>query len=257
MEKKLYKVLVNGESCHGGNMVWDLPKQLKNGKWKPGKWHKVDGAISVCERGLHLTTDPSQWLVGGCSIYEAEARGIKDWADNKCVCSSARLIKKVTFNTGVENSGEYNAGNWNAGYGNAGYGNAGNWNAGDGNAGDRNAGDWNASDYNNGFCNTQETPFYMFNKPCTAKRSDISFPDFFYFNLIEWVDYTEEEKTDAGKKATGGYLKTYTYKEAWLKSFEKAGKEDIKKLLALPNFDYTVFEKLSGITEELIKDKLK
>lgn len=38
MKQKLYKILVDGKSCHGGDLVWSLPK----GK-KKGDWHTVDG----------------------------------------------------------------------------------------------------------------------------------------------------------------------------------------------------------------------
>ena len=55
--------------------------------------------------------------------------------------------------------------------------------------------------------------------------------------------------------AIGGYLKTYSYKEAFRKSFEKAKrKPDWQKQLALlkaiPNFDVKIFEEISGIREE-------
>jgi len=86
--KKLYKILVDGKSCHGGDLKWSLPK---NGK--PGKWHKVKGDLTICEKGIHLTTKPFMWYKWGCTCYEAEAKGISDWQDYKCVCSEARLLK--------------------------------------------------------------------------------------------------------------------------------------------------------------------
>ena len=89
--KKLYKILVDGKSCHGGDLVWSLPK----GK-KPGAWHTIEGDLKICSRGIHLTTEPFNWYKWGCTAYEAEAKDITSWEDDKCVVRSARLLKKVT-----------------------------------------------------------------------------------------------------------------------------------------------------------------
>ena len=85
---KLYKILVDGKSCNGGDLKWSLPK---NGK--PGKWHKVKGELKICEKGLHLTTKPYKWYSWGCTCFEAEAKEIKSWEEDKCVCREARLLK--------------------------------------------------------------------------------------------------------------------------------------------------------------------
>ena len=59
---------------------------------------------------------------------------------------------------------------------------------------------------------------------------------------------TEEEKISYPNAETkGGYLKTYSYKEAWANAFAQATNEDIKLLKALPNFDADVFYEISGI----------
>jgi hypothetical protein len=87
---KLYKILVNGESSHGGNLKWSLPK---NGK--PGKWNEVKGDLKICNKGLHLTSKPYNWYKWGCTNYEAEAKGIKEWDGDKCVARKVRLLKEV------------------------------------------------------------------------------------------------------------------------------------------------------------------
>jgi hypothetical protein len=91
MKEKLYKILENGMSCHGGDLVWDLP----NGK--PGKWHEISGDIVICENGIHLTNRPSAWFTWNCEIYEAEYEGEIRWDRNsyKCVVGKARLLKKI------------------------------------------------------------------------------------------------------------------------------------------------------------------
>ena len=90
MTKKLYKILIEGKSCHGGNMIWSLPK---NGK--PGAWHEVKGDLKICEKGIHLTTKPFNWYKWGCTCYEAEAQDIITWEKDKCVARKVRLIKEV------------------------------------------------------------------------------------------------------------------------------------------------------------------
>lgn len=100
----------------------------------------------------------------------------------------------------------------------------------------------------------------MFNKDTGLKFSEIILPNYFYFDLIEWVNYedmTEEEKDKYQyAKDTEGYLKVYEYKEAWKKSFEKANVKEIQQTIELPNFDYAIFEEISGITKEMIQSRL-
>lgn len=91
---KYYKVLVNGKSCHGGNLVWSLPTETA-----PGEWHSVEGAIILCSNGLHLTSDPNHWWKDGCTVYEAEIDGGiggRDDSKAKVVVAKTRLLKAVT-----------------------------------------------------------------------------------------------------------------------------------------------------------------
>ena len=92
--EKYYKVLVNGKSCHGGNLVWSLPTENA-----PGDWHSVDGKIILCHNGLHLTTDPNHWWIDGCTVYEAEMDGDiggRDDAKAKIVVPKVRLLRAVS-----------------------------------------------------------------------------------------------------------------------------------------------------------------
>jgi len=76
-------------------------------------------------------------------------------------------------------------------------------------------------------------------------------PSFIYFNMNEWAyesDMTDTEKEkNPSYKAAGGFLRTYTYKEAWKKAFDSASKKDLELLKALPNFDADVFFEISGV----------
>jgi len=169
------------------------------------------------------------------------------------------------WNTGYRNTGNWNIGNWNTGYRNTGnwnignwntgYKNTGNWNTGDkntgnsntgnSNTGNRNTGDWNTGykntgDWNTGYKNTgsfnTKRPKYtqLFNKNILFSEYDkISFPAYFYFVV----------GTD--------------YKKSWKKSFNGAKKEDIQKTVKLPNFNYKVFEEITGISKKMINERLK
>jgi hypothetical protein len=92
----LYKVLVGGQSCHGGNLKWSLPQRAEDGSYTPGDWHRVSGDLTICVRGIHLTTAPYQsWWKWAAELYEAEAEGIAAWDGDKCVCRAARLLRPV------------------------------------------------------------------------------------------------------------------------------------------------------------------
>lgn len=68
------------------------------------------------------------------------------------------------------------------------------------------------------------------------------------FKLTEWINYTEAEKKESlCRQAIGGYLKTYTYKEAcknWWDNMTEENKEIVKNM---PNFDKDVFFEITGI----------
>jgi len=157
-------------------------------------------------------------------------------------------------NTGDRNTGDRNTGDWNTGYRNTGDWNTGYRNTGDRNTGDRNTGDWNTGDRNTGYLNTTEPTARLFNKDSGLSFNNISFPNFFYFELSEWIygcDMTDEEKTaNPSYECVDGYLKAHDYQEAWKASWDKADEEDKAKLFKLPNFDAGIFKEISGIDVE-------
>ena len=178
-------------------------------------------------------------------------------------------------NCGNSNSGNNNSGNWNSGYRNSGYRNSGyrnsgyknsgDWNSGDNNSGDCNSGDnnsgnwnsgdWNSGDNNSGYFNTDSPLVRIFNKETNIPFEDICFPSFLHFDLTTWVSYdtaTDEEK-EAHKidiETCGGFTKAISYKEAFHIAWNKASKEEHKKLLKLPNWNNEIFREISGIDAE-------
>jgi len=187
----------------------------------------------------------------------------KDKNNNSGYCNSGNS-NSGHCNSGNSNSGHWNSGNCNSGYWNSGYRNSGNCNSGDWNSGYRNSGSnnsgkfnsghWNSGDWNSGYFNIDKPKVRMFGKETNTKREDIIFPNWFYFDLTEWIsdkNMTNEQKKKHPEYTTNkGFLLTYDYKESWRISFEKAEKEDIEKTLKLPNFDYDIFEQITGINKK-------
>ena len=96
MNETLYKILVNGRACHGGDFAYSLPTE-KNGIWTPGDWHNIEGKTKLCSNGFHLTDKPGKWMKWGAEMYEVKAKNVGQWDrdDAKCVASSVRLTKKA------------------------------------------------------------------------------------------------------------------------------------------------------------------
>ena len=99
------------------------------------------------------------------------------------------------------------------------------------NSGDWNSGNWNSGNFNSGFLNTDEPTVRIFNKDTGLKRDDIDIPDYFYFDIDDKIGY----------------------KKSFIRSFEKADKKDINKTMKLPNFDFDLFEEISGITKTMLE----
>lgn len=125
------------------------------------------------------------------------------------------------FNTGHSNTGNSNTGSFNTGDFNRGYANCGSFNK-----GNRNTGSWNASSYNAGFFNTAEPFATMFNKPTNLKMSQIRLP--------KWLNCADCKS-----------------------AFLAASKKDAEAALALPNFDFEIFEKITGISKSDFEQKLE
>ena len=184
-------------------------------------------------------------------------------------------------NSGNGNSGNRNSGDWNSGYGNSGdwnsgdwnsgYGNSGDWNSGYGNSGNRNSGDWNSGYGNSGYGNSgnrnsgygnsteRETGIFnttkgkirCFNKETDLSWGDIDHPYFTEFHLNKWMPESEmtakEKKDNPDFFVRQGYLKTFTWEEAWANYWRDSDEEEKQKVLNLPNFDPKIFKEITGI----------
>ena len=160
--------------------------------------------------------------------------------------------------TGNRSTGDCSTGDWSTGDCSTGHRSTGDWSTGHRSTGNRSTGhystgDWSISNCSTGHFSTIDySGFGAFNKPCTVEEwKEAIKPSFIYFNLTEWIrkdSMTDQEKEDyPSHKTTGGYLKVYSYKEAWAKAYKKATDKHIELLKALPNFDADVFKEISGI----------
>ena len=152
-------------------------------------------------------------------------------------------------NSGNINSGDANSGNFNSGNGNSGNGNSGNFNR-----GNENSGDWNKCNGSNGIFCTEEQTIKIFDKDTNMTLSEFRKSKYnkalcsVELKLTEWIFYTEEEMEEYDdKKATKGYLKNYTYKEACANWWSKLTEENKEIIKSIPNFDADKFEKITGI----------
>jgi hypothetical protein len=155
--------------------------------------------------------------------------------------------------TGYSSAGNHSTGNYSTGECSTGHFSTGNFSTGNFSTGKFSTGNWSISNHSTGHFSTEDySGFGAFNKPCTLKEWDeAEKPDFVYFKLTEWVTedvMTDQEKIDnPSYETTGGYLRVYSYKEAWRKAWDGATDEDKELLYALPNFDAEVFKEISGI----------
>ena len=162
-------------------------------------------------------------------------------------------------NSGNSNSGDCNRGDWNSGDCNSGYWNSGNRNSGNSNSGNRNSGNsnsgyWNKCNGSNGVFCTIDPTIKIFDKDTNMTLKEFIKSKYnkalcsVELKLTEWIRYTEEEmKEDDDKKATKGYLKNYTYKEACANWWSELTEENKEIIMSIPNFDADKFEEITGI----------
>jgi hypothetical protein len=222
----------NTGDCNTGNR--------NTGYWNTGNWNTGD-----CNTGDWNT---GNWNTGDCNTGDRNTGKRNTGNRNTGDCNTGKR------NTGNRNTGDWNTGNRNTGYWNTGDWNTGDCNTGDCNTGDRNTGDWNTCNRSTGLFNTEERTITIFNKDSGLTWNEVLKKDWFcalnhsYFKLTEWIYYTEEEKENSPiRKAIGGYLKKYTFKEACENWWNSLDEIDRKLIQTIPNFDKSIFKEITGI----------
>ena len=231
-----YKAFDKNLQCRG--FQFEVGKTYETGKTKE-ELELCTGTVFHFCRELQKIESESDYRISKSRVCEVIAEGDVVTNGDKYGTNKLFILREIPR----EELDKYN--NYNSG----------DWNSGNYNSGDRNSGDWNSGNWNSGFFNTETPPVRIFNKETNVPRNDIDFPSFLYFNLNVWVPHdtaTEEEK-EAYKteiETCGGFLKTLSYKEAFRLAWDKADKEEHKKLLKLPNWDNEIFKEISGIDAE-------
>ena len=271
-----YKAFDENLQCRG--FQFEVGKTYETGKKKEELELCTDTVFHFC-RELHKIENVSDYCISKSRVCEVIAEGDVVTDGDKYGTNKLFILREIpreeldrynnsnsgdsnsgnrnsgNCNRGNSNSGDWNSGNWNSGNYNSGNCNSGNRNSGNRNSGNWNSGNWNSGDWNSGFFNTDSPLVRIFNKETNVPRNDIDFPNFLYFDLTVWVSHdtaTDEEKEEhkIDIETCGGFTKAIPYKEAFRRAWDKASKEEHKKLLALPNWDNEIFKEISGIDAE-------
>ena len=240
-----YKAFDENLQCRG--FQFEVGKTYETGRAKEDLRLCSDTVFHFC-RELHRIENVSNYCISKSRVCEVIAEGDVVTDGDKFGTNKLFILREIPR----EELNEYN--NWNSGSCNS-----GNWNS-----GDCNSGGWNSGNWNSGYFNSDSPLVRIFNKETNIPLDDIDFPSFLYFNLTVWVSHdtaTEEEK-EAHKteiETCGGFLKTLSYKEAFRIAWNKASKEEHKKLLKLPNWNNEIFKDISGIDaeDEIAKEEEK
>ena len=160
-------------------------------------------------------------------------------------------------NSGNCNSGDRNSGDYNSGNCNSGNCNSGDFNSGDFNSGNFNSGDFNSCDYSSGLFCTQDPKVKIFDVETDMTMKKVMQTDWYRMlfrnslRLNEWIYYTDEErKADKKKELIGGYLKTYSYKDACKIWWNKYTDKEKAVIMSMPNFDKDKFKQITGLEVE-------
>ena len=164
-------------------------------------------------------------------------------------------------NSGDDNSGYWNSGGYNSGYSNLGCGNSGNrnsgsFNSGNFNSGHFNSGDWNLGHYSSGVFCTEEPKIKIFDMESdmtlrewrSTKASQILADNFILNTWIYSADMTDEEKKrNPWHETAGGYLKSFSFKDACANMWNNLTDKERDIIQSIPNFNKDKFKEITGI----------
>jgi hypothetical protein len=240
-----------------GFKVFNPDWTCRDFKYEVGQTYETDNKISLCSHGFHFC----QRAVDCFNYYgfnpenkvaEVDALGEVENGDDKSVTNKIKIVREIPWSELLEivNTGKGNAGIENTGDRNTGDRNTGHWNT-----GDRNTGDFNGCDCSAGVFCTKTPKTLFFDKPSKMTLEEWRNSEAYYIlldlRLTEWVD--SDDMTDDEKKAhpthetTGGYLKSYTYQEAWKNLWDSLTDKGKKVVQKIPNFNKDKFNQITGL----------
>lgn len=195
---------------------------------------------------------------------EVEVLGDEVTGGNKCGSNKIKIIREIVGEEldilkGLtdENAGFFNSGGRNSGNCNSGNCNSGDCNSGDCNSGNYNSGYFNSCDYSSGLFCTQDPKVKIFDIETDMTMKEVIQTDWYRMlfkysiDLTRWIEYTDEErKADKKKELIGGYLKTYSYKDACKIWWNEYTDKEKAVIMSMPNFDKDKFKQITGIEVE-------
>ena len=226
-----------------GFKVTDENMQCLGFQFELGKEFKHEGKMELCKSGFHFCKklikcfnyydfNPKN------RVFEIEYKVAFGNENEKMVTDSIIFVKELSWSEVLDKV--------NIGIGNSSFGNSGNWNS-----GSFNSGNWNSGDWNSGFLNSDTPKFRIFNKETDIPFEEINFPDWMYFETMQWIsfkDMTDDEKLHhKNAEYNDGYLKVLNYKDAAQLSYNKASKEEQDDVELLPNYDADILFEIFGI----------
>ncbi|WP_321834998.1 pentapeptide repeat-containing protein [Clostridium butyricum] len=263
---ELLTIVNEGKDCTGLCNTGDWNTGDRNtGNWNTGNWNTGDRNTGDCNTGNRNTgnRNTGNWNTGDCNTGDRNTGNWNTGDRNTGDCNTGNRNtgnrNTGDCNTGNRNTGNRNTGDCNTGNRNTGNRNTGNWNTGDCNTGDRNTGDCNTADFSTGVFCAQEEKIKIFDK-----KSDLTYGEWMgsrarniiYWNMETAVWVYEENMSAEEKeqyptyKTTGGYLKVFSYKEAWSNLWNNLTDSEKQEIKNIPNFDSEKFEYITGIKVE-------
>ena len=224
---------MNSGNYNTGSLNW--------GNYNTGNWNNGDYNAGWWNTGSY---NVGHWNIGDYNTG--------DWNSSEGNTGDYNTGK---YNSGGVNTGDHNSGNRNQGDYNSGNGNSGDYNTGSGCQGNGNTGFFNSCDYSTGvFCSIPDGNMRIFNQPSNMSREEFLRSPYYKamssvpFYLLEWIEYSEEEKeADENKKTQGGYMQNLGFKEAFQRWWQALSEENRNIIMSLPNFDPTVFYEITGV----------
>ena len=241
-----------------GYKVFNPDWTCRGFQYEVGKTYKEERSPVLCVFGFHFCE-----RVADCfnfysfnpnnKVAEVEALGEVVTAEDegKSCTNVIKIVREVSWEEMLTLA--------NSGKGNTGRNNSGDCNSGDCNSGNRNSGDWNKTNYSSGFFCTEEPKVLFFDKEsdwthnrwfwCDARDVLNTMPNYSTCAYTYFSDMTDSEKeAHPEAETTGGYVEIVTATDAdRQKWWDELSDENRASILALPNFDATKFEKITGI----------
>ena len=231
-----------------GYKVFNPDWTCRGFQYEVGKTFEHDGNIELCGSGFHFCQKASDCFNyydfnSNNKVAEIEALDLVETEGNKSVTNKIHIVREIPWqelltivNTGKDCTGLENTG--------------------DCNTGDCNTGDCNTVDFSNGVFCTKEDTIKIFDKESNMtlrewRESRARRIIVWNMETTVWIyesSMTEEEKEQyPSYKTTGGYLKVFTYEEAWKNLWNSITDKEKQEIMNIPNFDKNKFKEITGI----------